>query len=86
MALGLDQIPESLLPLLVCMPLLGLSWQQVLLLTLTFIAAELLLSQALYRLEFGGEKNSIPCRRSGARVLIRYITGQCNNMYIFPGV
>ncbi|MCB1751143.1 MAG: CDP-archaeol synthase [Gammaproteobacteria bacterium] len=50
MAFGLDQIPESLLPLLVCRPLLDLSWLQVCLLTLGFLILELLLSQLLYRL------------------------------------
>lgn len=50
MALGLDQIPESFLPLLVCRPLLELPWAQVLYLTLAFFALELLLSQLLYRL------------------------------------
>jgi CDP-2,3-bis-(O-geranylgeranyl)-sn-glycerol synthase len=44
-AIGLDQIPESLLPLLICKPLLGLSWTQVLLLTLAFVVANLLISQ-----------------------------------------
>lgn len=50
MALGLDQIPESFLPLLVCRPLLELSWSQVLYLTLAFFILELLLSQLMYRL------------------------------------
>ncbi|MCB1829723.1 MAG: CDP-archaeol synthase [Chromatiaceae bacterium] len=50
MALGLDQIPESLLPLMVCRPLLELSWAQVLWLTLAFFVLELILSQLLYRL------------------------------------
>jgi CDP-2,3-bis-(O-geranylgeranyl)-sn-glycerol synthase len=53
MTLGLDQVPESLLPLLVCKPLLGLSWVQVLLVTLAFIAADLLISQLMYRLGIG---------------------------------
>ncbi len=53
MALGLDQIPESLLPLLVCQPLLGLSWGQVLGLTLGFMLADLLISQLTYRLGVG---------------------------------
>ena len=50
MALGLDQIPESLLPLLVIGPLLGIGWSTVLLLTLVFLVLELALSQVLYRL------------------------------------
>lgn len=45
-AVGLDQIPESLLPLLICKPLLDLSWTQALLLTLAFVVANLLISQA----------------------------------------
>jgi CDP-2,3-bis-(O-geranylgeranyl)-sn-glycerol synthase len=53
MALGLDQIPESFLPLLACKPLLGLSWGQVLLLTLGFLLADLLISQVFYRLGVG---------------------------------
>lgn len=53
MALGLDQIPESLLPLLLCQPLLGLSWGQVLGLTLGFLLADLLISQLMYRLGIG---------------------------------
>ena len=48
-AIGLDQIPESLFPLLVCKPLLGLSWTQVLLLTAAFFLVNLLASQILHR-------------------------------------
>jgi hypothetical protein len=50
MAFGLDQIPESLLPLLVIGPLLGIGGATVVLLTLLFVALELALSQLLYRL------------------------------------
>jgi CDP-2,3-bis-(O-geranylgeranyl)-sn-glycerol synthase len=50
MAPGLDHIPESMLPLLVCKPLMALSWTQVLLLSLGFMAANLLLSRLLHRL------------------------------------
>ena len=50
MALGLDQIPESFIPLLICRPLLDLSWSQVFSLTLAFFFFELLISQLLYRL------------------------------------
>jgi CDP-2,3-bis-(O-geranylgeranyl)-sn-glycerol synthase len=50
MAPGLDHIPESMLPLLACKPLLSLSWTQVLLLSLGFMAANLLLSRLLHRL------------------------------------
>ena len=49
MAPGLDHIPESLLPLLACKPLLGLSWGQVLLLSISFMIANVLLSRLLYR-------------------------------------
>lgn len=47
---GLDQIPESLIPLWGCASLLGLSWQYVLLLVGAFWVIEILLSQLLYRL------------------------------------
>lgn len=50
MAAGLDHVPESLLPLLACKPLLGLSWGQVVLLSVAFILSHLLLSRLLYRL------------------------------------
>jgi len=50
MAPGLDHIPESLLPLLACKTLLPLSWTQVLLLSLGFMVANLLLSRWLHRL------------------------------------
>lgn len=47
---GLDHIPESLLPLLACKPLLQLSWLQVLLLSLGFMVANFALSRLLHRL------------------------------------
>ena len=50
MALGLDHLPESLLPLLACRPLLGLSWLEVVLLSLAFMAANLVLSRLFYHL------------------------------------
>jgi CDP-2,3-bis-(O-geranylgeranyl)-sn-glycerol synthase len=49
-ALWLDQIPESLLPLLVLRETLGLGWLDILLLVAVFLALELLLSRLLYRL------------------------------------
>ena len=49
MAPGLDHVPESLLPLLACKPLMQLSWTQVLLLSLAFMIANLLLSRLLHR-------------------------------------
>lgn len=50
MALGLDQIPESLLPLLAVRAQFALSNAEIALLTVAFMLAELLLSQILYRL------------------------------------
>jgi Putative integral membrane protein DUF46. len=52
MALGLDQVPESLLPLLACKPLLGLTWGQVAWVTLGFVLADLLLSRLFFVLGF----------------------------------
>jgi CDP-2,3-bis-(O-geranylgeranyl)-sn-glycerol synthase len=49
-ALGLDQIPESLFPLLACAPLLELDWIGVAVLTLAFTVLELLLSRLAFRL------------------------------------
>jgi CDP-2,3-bis-(O-geranylgeranyl)-sn-glycerol synthase len=49
---GLDQIPESLLPMLAVKPLLALSLTQVALLSLGFMLADLLISRLLYRLGF----------------------------------
>lgn len=48
MALGLDQFPESFIPLLVCQPLLDLSWSTVIYLTAAFFILELLISRLLY--------------------------------------
>ncbi len=50
MVLGLDQIPESLLPLLACMIPLRLSWQSIAIVVVVFFASELLCSVVLYRL------------------------------------
>ncbi len=50
MALGLDQIPESLLPMLACKPLLGLGWGQIAVLTLAFTVANPLISRLFYHL------------------------------------
>jgi len=50
MAPGLDHLPESILPLLACKPLLALSWAQVVSLSLGFMVANLLLSRLLHRL------------------------------------
>lgn len=48
MAPGLDQVPESLLPLLACGPALGLSWADIGAATALFWIGGLLLSQILY--------------------------------------
>ena len=48
-ALGLDQIPESLLPALACIGALGLSPWDVALVVAVFFAGEILLSRVLYR-------------------------------------
>lgn len=50
MALGLDQIPEALLPLLLVQRELALQPRDILVLTALFLASELLLSQVLFRL------------------------------------
>ncbi len=49
-ALGLDQIPESLLPLLAVREALGLDATAIAALVAAFVALELLLSRLLYRL------------------------------------
>ena len=49
MAVGLDQIPESLLPLLMVREHFGLTWRKIALLVLVFILIELLASRLLYR-------------------------------------
>jgi CDP-2,3-bis-(O-geranylgeranyl)-sn-glycerol synthase len=50
-AIGLDQVPESLLPLLVVMQERGLNWSDVGLLVLAFVLFSLLVSRILYRLK-----------------------------------
>ena len=52
-AIGLDHLPESMLPLLACMPLLGLPLRHVLGISLTFMLVDLLLSRALYAIGIG---------------------------------
>ncbi|MDZ7662149.1 CDP-archaeol synthase [Thiohalophilus sp.] len=49
-ALGLDQLPEALLPLLILYQPLGLGWQEMLLVPLLFMLIDLLVSRGLYRL------------------------------------
>lgn len=43
-ALGLDQVPESLLPLLVMMPLYGLTWTDILIVVSGFVLFSVLIS------------------------------------------
>ncbi len=50
MALGLDQIPEVMLPLLIVQPRCGLDWEDILKLTLLFLVFELFISRILFRL------------------------------------
>ncbi len=51
MALGLDQIPESLFPLLGCKGLLGISAGQIFSIVLAFLCVELILSRILFWLK-----------------------------------
>jgi CDP-2,3-bis-(O-geranylgeranyl)-sn-glycerol synthase len=50
MALGLDQVPESLIPLLACAPFIGLAALDIACVVATFFVLELLLSKLLFRL------------------------------------
>lgn len=50
MALGLDQVPESLIPLWVCRESFGLSWASVAWMVVAFFILELVLSRILYKL------------------------------------
>ncbi len=51
MALGLDQIPESLFPLVGCQVLLGIDAEQIFLIVLAFLFIELPLSRVLFWLK-----------------------------------
>jgi CDP-2,3-bis-(O-geranylgeranyl)-sn-glycerol synthase len=51
-AIGLDQIPESLIPLLACRQEVGLSFTDVIMGVVIFLVGELALSLALFRLHF----------------------------------
>jgi CDP-2,3-bis-(O-geranylgeranyl)-sn-glycerol synthase len=55
MALGLDQIPESLFPALVGMYLFELSWSEVAIIVSAFFVLELVLSVILYKLKIRHE-------------------------------
>lgn len=50
MALGLDQIPEVMLPLLIVQSNYDLEWEDILKLTLLFLVFELFISRILFRL------------------------------------
>lgn len=50
MALGLDQIPESLFPMLACKKLLSLTVLDIMIVVVLFFAVELLLSRILHKL------------------------------------
>lgn len=50
-AIGLDQVPESLLPLLAVMEVRGLGWWDLALLVLAFTLFSLVVSRILYRLK-----------------------------------
>ncbi len=50
MALGLDQLPESLLPLLLCWQALNLDIPTAIVILVLFIVGELVLSKLLFRL------------------------------------
>lgn len=52
MALGLDQLPEAVLPMLACIPLLGLGLVEAIAVSLAFMLANLLISRLLVRLGF----------------------------------
>jgi CDP-archaeol synthase len=54
-AIGLDQIPESLLPLLACRTALSLSAVEITLVVAVFFAGELVLSRLLYKVHLRDE-------------------------------
>jgi hypothetical protein len=49
-AVGLDQVPESVLPLLACRLLLPLSWLDIFVTAALFFVGEIVLSRLLFRL------------------------------------
>ena len=49
-ATGLDQIPESLLPLLVCQPALGVTPTDIVIVVVLFLAGDMVISPLFYRL------------------------------------
>jgi CDP-2,3-bis-(O-geranylgeranyl)-sn-glycerol synthase len=54
-AMGLDQVPESLFPFLLCRPMLDLTWADVVAGVAIFFASGLVLSRILYRLGVRGQ-------------------------------
>jgi hypothetical protein len=50
MAIGLDQIPESLFPLLASQPLLGTTIGDIVIITIIFFVVELIISRLLFEL------------------------------------
>ena len=54
-SIGLDQVPESLLPLLVCRETLSLTFLDVAIVVAIFVAGELILSRLLYDLHVRDE-------------------------------
>lgn len=50
MVLGIDQVPESLIPMIAAHYLLGISWLGVVAVVISFFVLELVLSKILYRL------------------------------------
>jgi CDP-diglyceride synthetase len=55
MALGIDQVPESLFPMFVAHYILEVSWLGVIVVTLLFFILELGISKILYRLKIRNE-------------------------------
>src|ERR1700730_12467870 len=51
MALGLDQVPESLLPLIACQPILALTLLDITTVVVMFLVGELVLSRLLFKLK-----------------------------------
>ena len=55
MALGIDQVPESLFPMIAAHYLLGVSWLSVLIVVVSFFVLELIVSKILYKLNIRNE-------------------------------
>lgn len=49
-AVGIDQLPEAIFPLLVCIRLLAITWTDVVVVALAFFVAEILFSRLLFNL------------------------------------